>query len=175
MDRTLKGDVREMPVDRIPYRGHYPSAARTLIEDDITSIPRQYSRTLRKTEGVDIVYKLRGLTPANFERYSDILLLLAYQEAMRYNHIRWKFASFDVRLGRLKKGRDLPEVVTFTAAMNPDAEVLVYGPGYPTPQRYSLAEKVEDVLEIAKRYADKVSKQRPFRVTALRVSVRNEI
>ena len=140
-----------MPVDRIPYRGHYPSAARTLIEDDITSIPRQYVRTLRKTEGVDIVYRLRHLTPANFERYSDILLLLAYQEGMRYNHIRWKFYSLDVRLGRLKKGRDLPEVVTFTAAMHPDPEIGVYGPGYEVPQRHFLYNKVEDILEIAHR------------------------
>ena len=164
-----------MTVDRIPYKGKYPSAARALIEDNITSIPRQYSRTLRKTEGVDIVYKLRGMTPAGFERYSDMLLLLAYQEGMRYNHVRWKFFSFDVRLGRLKKGRDLPEVVTFTTAMHPDPEIGVYGPGYEVPQRHFLYNKVEDILEIAKRYADKVRKQTPFRVTALRISVRNEV
>ena len=163
-----------MPVDKIAYSGHYPSAARFLMEEDITSIPRQYSRTLRRTEGVDIVYHLRHLTPANFNKYSDSLLLLAYQEGMRYSAVRWKFFSFDVRLGRLKKGRDLPEVVTFTSAMHPDAEIGVYGVGYDVPQRHFLFNKVEDILEIAKRYADKVSKQTPFRVTALRISVREE-
>jgi len=163
-----------MPVEKIPYRGQYPSAARYLIEQNITSTPRQYEKELRKMSGLDIIYKLRNLTPANFNSYSDTLLLLAYQEAMRYNQYRWKFASFDVRLGRLKKGRDLPEVVTFTAAMHPDPEILIYGPGYETPQRHFLIDKVADILEIAKRYADKVSKQRPFRVIALRISIREE-
>ena len=93
---------------------------------------------------------------------------------MRYNETRWKFASFDVKLGRLKKGRDLPEVISFTAAMHPDPDILVYGPGYTVPQRHFLYNKVEDILEIAKRYADKVSKQTPFRVIELRISIREE-
>ena len=163
-----------MPIDRIPYRGKYPSAARALMDEGITSIPRQYVRELRKMDGIDIVYKLRRLTPANFNRYSDTLLLLAYQEGMRYDHIRWKFFSFDVKLGRLKKGRDLPEVVSFTAAMHPNPEIGVYGPGYEVPQRHFLYNKVEDITEIAKRYADKVSKQTPFRVVELRISIREE-
>ena len=37
-----------MPVDRIPYRNKYPSAAKLLMEDDITSTPRQYIRDLRR-------------------------------------------------------------------------------------------------------------------------------
>ena len=163
-----------MPIRKIPYVGHYPSAARYLIEEGVAGVPKQYVRDLRKTEGIDIVYKLSGMTPAKFSAYKEHLLLLAYQEGMRYNHVRWKFGSFDVRLGRLKKGKDLPEIVTFMAAMHPDPDIMVYGPGYDTPQRHFLYNKVEDIEEIAKRYADKISKQRPFRVTTLRISVREE-
>ena len=160
-------------MEKIPYKGHYPSAARFLMEEDITSIPRQRKLdTLDWAEGIDIVYSLRGLTPANFQKYSDHLLLLAYQEAMRYRSYKWKFARFDVKLGRLKKGRDLPEIASFPAAMHDDPEVLVYGPGYEVPQRFFLYHKVEDILDITKRYMGKVSKQNPYKVVKLIISIR---
>lgn len=155
------------------YFGHYPSAARYLIEEGICATPRQtVSEVLRWAEALEITYTLRGLTPANFSRYSDTLLLLAYQEAMRYNEYKWKFAKFEVRLGRLKKGRDLQEIVTFQSAMHDDPEIMVYGPGYEVPQRYFLYNKVEDILDIPKRYPGKVSKQNPYRVIKLIISIR---
>lgn len=154
------------------YSGYYPSAARLLIEDGICATPRQVERKLTWAESLDIIYTLKGLTPVNFRNYSDTLLLLAYQEAMRYNEYKWKFASFEVRLGRLKKGRDLPEVATFQTAMHDDPEVMVYGPGYEVPQRHFLYNKVEDILDIVKRYPTKVSLQIPFRVIRLVISIR---
>jgi len=142
------------------------------MEEDITSIPRQQEVSLRWADGINIIYTLRTLTPTNFRKYADTLLLLAYQEATRYNKFRWKFAGFDVRLGRMKKGRDLPEVVTFQASMHDEPDIMVYGPGYPVPQRYFLYNKVEDILDIAKRYQDRVSKQTPYRVIRLFISIR---
>lgn len=160
-------------MDKIPYAGRYPSTARYLMEEDVTSIPRQVKLDeLKWAEGVEIIYTLRGLTPANFQKYSDQLLLLAYQEAMRYNQYKWKFAKFEVKLGRLKKGRDLPEIATFQAAMHDDPEIMVYGPGYEVPQRFFLYHKVQDILDIAKRYMGKVSKQNPYRVIKLIISIR---
>ena len=160
-------------MEKIPYSGHYPSMARFLIEEDITSIPRQVKLDdLNWAEGVDIIYTLRHLTPAGFREYSDKLLLLAYQEAMRYNQYKWKFAKFEVKLGRLKKGRDLPEIATFPAAMHDDPDIMVYGPGYEVPQRFFLYHKCEDILDIAKRYEGKVSKQNPYRVVKLIISIR---
>lgn len=157
------------------YAGRYPSAARYLMEEDITSIPRQRKRDdLQYAEGVDIIYSLRNLTPANFGKYSDTLLLLAYQEAMRYNEYKWKFARFEVKLGRLKKGRDLPEIATFQAAMHDEPEIMVYGPGYEVPQKYFLVDKVRDIIDIAKRYRGKISQQVPFRVIKLIISIREE-
>ena len=161
---------------KIPYSGHYPSAARYLIESDVTATPRQIERTdLTRSEGIDIIYTLKRLTPANFRTYSDSLLLLAYQEMMRYNKHKWKFARFDVRLGRLKKGRDLPEIASFGSAMHDDPEIAVFGPGYEVPQRHFLKDKVEDILDITKRYSGKVSRQNPFRVVKLVISIRETI
>lgn len=160
-------------MEKIPYHGHYPSAARFLIEDDITAVPRQRARDLRWAEGIDIIYTLKGLTPANFRRYSDSLLLLAYQEAMRYDKVgRWKFATFDVRLGRLKKGRDLPEVISFQAHMHDDPDIMVYGPGYEVPNKIFLKDQVEKILDIIKRYGDRINKQSPFKVIRLTISIR---
>jgi len=160
-------------MEKIPYKGHYPSAARFLMEEDITSIPRQRKLDILDwAEGIDIVYSLRRLTPANFKKYSDHLLLLAYQEAMRYRSSKWKFAKFEVRLGRLKKGRDLPEIASFPAAMHDDPEILVYGPGYEVPQRFFLYHKCEDILDITRRYLGKVSKQNPYKVVKLIISIR---
>ena len=160
-------------MEKIIYGGHYPSAARYLMEPDVTSIPRQVKRDdLNWAEGVDITYTLRGLTPANFRTYSDSLLLLAYQEAMRYNQYKWAFASLEVKLGRLKKGRDLPEIASFKSAMHDEPEIMVYGPGYEVPQRHFLKDKVVDILDIVKRYLGKVSKQNPYRVVRLVISIR---
>jgi hypothetical protein len=158
---------------KIPYQGHYPSAARFLIEEGVCATPRQIQRVLTWAEGIDIIYTLKGLSPANFSKYSDSLLLLAYQEAKRYNIHKWKFASFDVKLGRLKRGRDLPEVATFQAAMHDDPEIMVYGPGYEVPERHFLYHKVEDILDIVKRYPKKLSVQRPYKVIRLTISIRD--
>ena len=164
-----------MAVKKIPYLGHYPSAARYLMEEGVTAPPRQHFRVFQRYTGIDIVYTLHGLTPMNFQKYADSLLLLAYQEATRYKTIRWKFAGFDVRLGRLKKGKDLPEIHTFQSAMHPDPDTMVYGPGYEVPQRHFLYHKVEDILDIVNRYPTKVSKQKPYRVIRMFISIREEL
>ena len=164
-----------MAMRKKPHAGKYPSAATHLMNEGFASPPRQYEKTFRKTEGIEIVYKLKNMTPVAFKENSDILLLLAYQEAMRYEEYRWKFAEFDVRLGRLRKGRDLPEITTWTAAMNPDAETMVYGVGYSVPQKHFLVDKVNDILDIVNRYPGRVNKQAPYKVVALRIKIREQI
>jgi hypothetical protein len=157
---------------KIPYRGHYPGAGRYLIDENMATLPRQVEKTFRKSEGVDIIWPLRNMTPSNFRKYSDALLLLAFQEAMRYNEYKWKFAAFEVRLGRLKRGRDLPEVITFQTAMHDDPEIMVWGPGYEVPQRHFLYNKVEDILDLTKRYPNMLRTQVPYRVLRLVISIR---
>jgi len=159
-------------MDKKPYGGKYPSTARYLIEQGITSAPKQSKREFERHEGVDITYTLKNMTPVNFRKYADQLLLLAYQEMMRYDEYKWKFAKFDVKLGRLKKGRDLPDIASFQSAMHDDPEIAVSGPGYEVPQRHFLYHKVEDILDITKRYTGKVSTQNPFKVLRLVISIR---
>lgn len=159
-------------MEKKPYKGLYPSAANILINEDVTSPPRQVQKELNWADGIEITYNLKGLTPARFRQYSDTLLLLAYQEMMRYQEYKWKFAKFEVHLGRLKKGRDLPEIASFPCAMHDEPEIAVYGPGYEVPQRHFLYNRVEDILDIVKRYPHKVSKQTPYKVIKLIISIR---
>lgn len=160
-------------MDKIPYKGMYPSAARYLIDEDITATPRQIVKELQWADGIDIVYTFRNLTPANFRKYVDSIMLLAYQEAKRYEKAgHFKFAIIDVRLGRLKKGRDLPEILSFHAHMHTDPEIMVYGPGYEVPGAVFLVDQTEKILDIVRRYGDQVNKQAPFRVIRLTISIR---
>lgn len=160
-------------MEKKPYKGRYPTAAMVLIDQGITSAPRQvHKEELRWADGIDITYILKDLTPVKFREVSDTLMLLAYQEMMRYEESKWKFARFDVKLGRLKKGHDLPEIASFPCAMHDEPEIAVYGPGYETPTRHFLYNKVEDILEIVKRYPGKVSKQAPYKVVKLVISIR---
>ena len=162
-------------MEKKPYHGKYPSAANELIRNGFATTPRQLIPEIKWAEGIDITYTLKNLTPANFQKAADILLLLAYQEAMRYDEAKMKFAKFDVRLGKLKKGRDLPDEVTFQAHMHADSDIMVYGPGYDVPQEVFLYQKVNAILDIAKRYGDRVNKQAPYKVVRLTICIREPI
>lgn len=163
-------------MNKKPYVGKYPTAAKLLMSEGVTSMPRQTKRDdLRWAEGIDITYTLKGLTPVKFREYSDSLLLLAYQEMMRYNEYKWKYARFEVKLGRLKKGRDLPEIASFQCSMHDEPEIAVYGPEYEVPTRPFLKNKVEDILDIVKRYPGKVSKQSPYKVIKLVIYIREPV
>lgn len=160
-------------MEKIPYGGKYPSMARYLIDNGFSDKPKQVIREeLQWMDGIDITYNLKNMTPANFQENSDKLLLLANQEMERYNQYKWKFAAFDVKLGKLQKGRDLPDIVTFQSSMHDEPEIAVYGPGYDVPQRFFLYNKVQDILDLAKRYLNKLSKQNPYRVIRLTISIR---
>jgi len=160
-------------MEKKPYKGKYPSAANYLIEEGVTSAPKQIAKTFTWSEGIDITYTLKGLTPVNFRKYADSILLLAYQEAMRYVEYKWAFTKLEVKLGRLKKGKDLPDVASFQSAMHDEPSIMVYGPGYEVPQRHFLKDKIEDILDIVKRYMGKVSKQSPYKVIKLVISIRS--
>jgi hypothetical protein len=161
-----------VPIERKPYNGKYPSAAQFLMNAGIASTPRQSHKELKWADALEINYTLKDLTPANFRKYSDSILLLAYQEAMRYNEYQWKFAAIDVKLGRLKKGRDLPDIATFQAHMHNEPDILIYGPGYEVPQTIFLKDQIDKILDIVKRYGDRINKQTPFKVVRLTISIR---
>ena len=162
---------------KIKLYGHeYPSATEFLINEKVVFPPKQWDRSnLRWAEGIDIEIPFRDVGPRRFEKYKDQILLMAYQEAMRYNEVKWKFGSFEVRLSRKGAKKDIPDIASFQAAMHGNPEILVYGEealGYEVPQKHFLNNKLNDIIEIAQRYGDKVDQQNPYKVLKLIISVR---
>lgn len=167
--------MEERIIQAKPYLGKYPSAAAFLISEGIISKPKQTEPDLYWATGVDIEYKIKKGTPKVFEEYSDSLLLLALQECSRYPEALYKFAVFNVKVGKLKKGKDIPDIASFTAAMHTDADVMIYGEevlGYKVPGGSFLKTRVDDILGLTERYLDRISKQQPFKVISLVISLR---
>ncbi len=173
----------------LKYNGNYVSAAQYLMEEDppmlsrIRQVPKNNFHKSWAKGGVDIIYHLIGMNPKNFLKYKGQLLLAAYQEAMRYKDIYTHIgAGFDVKLMK-KKGASFgflnnPEnIVTFSSHMRrtTDIEEMVYGPGYETPTPVSLADKADQIVDILRRYDDKVQKQRPFRVLRMTIWCRMRV
>jgi len=159
-------------IKKKPYKGKYTPTGSALIKAKICSPPKQVERDFRWFEGLDIIYTLKDMGPAKFQEYSENFKLLAYEEGMRNNEVKYKFAKFDCKLGRLGKGKDIPDVATFQCAMHPDPEQMVWGPGYEVPQRHFLYHKVEDILDMTKRYPGKLNRQKPYKVLRLTICLR---
>jgi hypothetical protein len=166
-------------LEKIPYEGKYPNASKRLLHDGVMQKPVQKIPSLEWADGIDVVYYFKDMTPAKFAEYEEDILLLAFQECERYKKDTKDvtnlmfFASFDVELGKLAKAKDLKDVVTFTAPMHDDPTILVYGPGYEVDKSLPLTDKLKQILNIAERYKNKVSKQKPYEVNCLRISIRD--
>jgi len=166
------------------YRGQWPTVVRYLHDERaIYGYPVQVHRVdLLYDEGVDIVFRLRGMTPAKFRRLADALLLAAFTEAERYSEEKYRFAKFEVQLNRSAKGRKtINPTRTYIAAKHPDSEIMVYGEealGYTLPEEYAkrpfLVNKVEEILGIpdSPSPGPYVNKQRPYKVLTMTVCIR---
>lgn len=143
---------------------------------------------LSYASGIDVVYNLKGLTPAKFKEYAEALLWLAYEETRRYEEAPIKFAKFVVQLNKTAKGRKVltQPLREFTARGRPEGNILVYGEkelGYElTPDMHPwtttkpfLVNKVEEILSMTEGYMkDLVQKQRPYQVLQLVISFREK-
>jgi len=174
-----------------PYGRKYPAVTKLLYEKGVLDgLPKQVERDdLQYAEGIDIIYNLKGMTPAKFKEYAETLLWIAYEESRRYDEEPIKFAKFEVRLNRTEKGRKTlsKPVRTYGAQGHSDANVMVFGKealGY-LPTRFKegveveqttyLTNKVDEILDIADKYMrDYLSKQRPYRVLQLIISIRRK-
>jgi len=165
-----------------PYSKNFTEATKILHNSGVLArLPVQFSREdLVYDEGVDIKLYFKGMTPAKFREFSDVILLAAYQEAQRYEDVRYKFAKLEVELHRTPKGRKSvgPER-TYQTGMNPDSETMVYGEealGFEMPEEYKkrpfLKNKVEAILDLPAPYVDYLNKQRPYRVLSLTICIR---
>lgn len=163
-----------MPIRR--YRGRYPRATNDLYKLGLLrQMPVQKEVTLFRDHGINISYRLKGVTPEKFRKVAHLLLEAAEAEATRYPEFRWKFARFEVQLERTSKGRkSLPLTQTYTAGKHTDAEIMVWGiaGGVPGEITNFLIDKVEDILDIPIRYIGRVRKQRPYKVIELEICVR---
>jgi len=159
------------------YGGQYPKLVEELLRLGVLSgNPTQLDRSdLEYDDGIDINYKLKGMTPAKFREFSNYLLLLAEEEANRYQDEKWKFAKFEVALSRTARGRKmiLPRR-TYSSAKYPDAELMVWGPGYEPPNRKPLRSRVDEILNIpdSPSPGPYVTKQRPYRVLTMTICIR---
>lgn len=172
------------------YGKRYPQATELLIEQGaLVGSPHQKVREdLLYDEGIDITYTLQGMTPAKFRKFSDALLLAAYQEAERYKDEKYRFAKFEVRLSKNAKGRKMGVSPTrdYIAAKHTDSEIMVYGEqalGYALPEgtkKPFLINKVDDIQDIPNSTSPGpyVDKQNPYKVVTMVVCIRagyNEI
>jgi len=169
-------------MDIKPYPDGEPlPVARQLYKRGVLSrYPVQVKRDdLQTDKGVDIVYHLRGVTPAVFEEISDVLLVAAFEEADRYADQKYKFAKFTVDLNLNAKGRTAGVSTTrdYIAAKNPDAETMVWGPGYALPEGVPsqfLVDKAKDVIDIP--HSDSpgpyLRRKTPYKVRALTIGIR---
>lgn len=172
-----------------PYHRKYPAVTQLLHDRGVLDgYPKQVVRDdLQYAEGIDIIYNLKGMAPAKFREFAEALLLVAYEEAKRYDDEPIKFAKFEVKLNRTEKGRKTLSrpVRTYGAQGHDDANVMVFGKealGY-TPTRFKdgveveqksyLVNKVDEILDIADKYMrDYLSQQRPYKVLQLIISIR---
>ena len=167
------------------YKGELTEAAVLLTEQGaLVGRPTQKERVdLLYDEGVDITFNLQGMTPSKFRRFSDLLLLAAFQEAERYKEEKYRFAKFEVKLNVTAKGRKTGVSPTrvYTAAKHTDSDIMVYGEealGYELPEEYKkrpfLINKVDEILDIpdSPSPGPYVQKQRPYVVQSLTVCIR---
>jgi len=161
-----------LPIHR--YSGHYLEPTKNLYELGVLKqYPTQKAIVFYRDYGINITYRLKGVSPEKFQRISNLLLEAAHQEAGRYTDYKYFFARFEVRLGRTTKGRkSLPLSQTYQAAKHPEPYIMVYGPGYDTGEEIFLIDQVEKILDIPARYQGRVKKQRPYMVTEMQICVR---
>ncbi len=161
-----------MPIRR--YRSRYPRATSDLYRLGLLrQMPVQKEVRFLRDHGVNITYRLKGVTPEKFRSIAHLFLEAAFHEAERYPEYRWKFARFDVQLNRTAKGRkSLPLIQTYTAGKHVDSQIMVYGPGYETDDKIFLKDKVDEIVDIPARYLGRVKRQRPYNVVDMEVCLR---
>jgi hypothetical protein len=143
--------------------------------------PTQIKRDdLVTDKGVDIVYYLKGLTPAVFKEMSASILMAAYQEAHRYEtEAKYKFAKITVDLNLSSKGtsKGISETRDYIAAKNPDSETMVWGTGISLPEGESnpfLISKVEAIIGLLESESPGpyLKRKTPYQVRTLVICLR---
>lgn len=166
---------------RYPRGAQVNATVRQLIEDGVLSVrPRQVDRSdLTSSDGVDIVYELRNMTPDRFPRHVDQLLAAANYEANRYSDFDYFYGSWSVRLNTGSGRRSAENTRVYTAAMSGNLDEMIWGDGRMAPaelggQGRSLSHKAEAILNMLQSGSPGayVNQQSPYRVLRMVISVR---
>ena len=161
-------------------RNVHPMVRQLLDEGVLRDRPRQVDRgELSLSDGVDIVYDLRNMTPDRFGRYIDQLLVAAAYEANRYEEFDYFFGSFSLRLNTGATRRSQENTRVYTAAMSQDIDNFIWGDGTDNPvelggQGRSLSHKAEAIINMLQSGSPGayVNQQSPYQVLRLVISVR---
>jgi hypothetical protein len=172
-------------MDIKPYPKEEPTKqARNLFKMGVLKkYPEQKKRDdLKTTEGVDIVYSLKGVTPAVFKQIVDALLMAAYAEGERYKKNTYKYAKFTVELELNLKGKKSGISTTrdYIAAKNSDTDTMIWGRDIDLPEglkRPFLTDKAEEIIALLESdspgpYLDR---RHPYKVTTLTICVREKV
>ena len=166
---------------RYPRGRNVHSSVRQLIDEGVLrQLPRQVDRgELSMSDGVDIVYELRNMSPDRFGRYIDLLLVAAAYEASRYDDFDYYYATFSVRLNTGTGRRSQQNTRVYTAAMSSEIDMMIWGSEDDLPvelggQGRSLSHKAEAILNMLRTGSPGayVSQQSPYTVERMVVSPR---
>ncbi len=166
---------------RYPRGRNVHSSVRQLIDEGVLrQLPRQVDRgELSMSDGVDIVYELRNMSPDRFGRYVDLLLTAGAYEANRYEDFDYFYAIFSVRLNTGSGRRSEQNVRVYTAAMSSSIDMMLWGSEDDLPvelggQGRSLSHKAEAILNMLRTGSPGayVSQQSPYTVERMVISAR---
>lgn len=151
-----------------------------LDEKALRRLPYQEDRgDLVTTDGVDMVYDLRNMTPSRFIRFISELLIMAEFESNRYPGVEYRYGKFIVELNSGGRVRDRIRR-SYTTSMMRDTDDMVYGRSDEEPVELggtgrSLSHKAEAIINMLDTGSPGayVNKQNPYRVLRMIVSVRD--
>lgn len=156
-----------------PYQQRLPTSTRLLLDQGyLREIPPQKDRSdLKFVDGVDILYRFRGLTPSKFRATRDIILQAAADECRRYRDADYKYASITTRIKiKGQKRGEKPLLRTYTAAHQADGDDMVFGVDGKEGTS-SLYDRTEEILNAPTEYEGIVD----YIVVQLTICIRNVI
>jgi hypothetical protein len=172
-------------MDIKPYpKGEPTKQARNLFKMGVLKkYPIQKKRDdLKTTEGVDIIYDLKGVTPAVFKQIVDALLMAVQAEGERYKTNAYKYAKFTLELDLNIKGKKAGISTTrdYTSAKNSDTDTMIWGKDIDLPEgmkRPYLSDKAEEIIALldSDSPGPYLDRRHPYKVTLLTICVREKV
>ncbi len=175
-----------MAETKLPGSNQYPvgpiesPCLQTLINKEVLSKrPEQFEVLYSESfTGIDVVYTLKDMSSERFTWSSRHLLIAAEFEANRFPEYAYKYARFVVQIN-LPKGNPPTIIQNYTAALQEDVRLLIYGKDGEISTEFggvgkSLNSKVKAILDMhwTGKPGVNADPQNPFKVLELRIAAR---